>query len=159
MKNPHKTRKVRCGHCSAQACQHFCSSCLCYTDISSPSVRLWVAEWHPYAQSNACSCPRSQTAHRRRAAGAGQLCMFKSVKSPGLTDAKQQMMMPQMFFFLSRRRVIFSLLWFQITFWQLQLDRHRLKMSKVAERWAMLLVSVFSYAIDLFIEPLTAQHH
>lgn len=27
-----------------------------------------------------------------------------------------------------------SLLWFQITFWQLQLDRHRLKMSKVAER-------------------------
>lgn len=51
-----------------------------------------------------------------------------------------------------------SWLWFQITFWQLQLDRHRLKMSKVAERWAMLLVSVFSYAIDLFIEPLTAQH-
>lgn len=47
-----------------------------------------------------------------------------------------------------------SLLWFQITFWQLQLDRHRLKMSKVAERWAMLFVSLFSLAIDLFIEPL-----
>lgn len=47
-----------------------------------------------------------------------------------------------------------SLLWFQITFWQLQLDRHRLKMSKVAERWAMCFVSLFSLAIDLFIEPL-----
>lgn len=47
-----------------------------------------------------------------------------------------------------------SLLWFQITFWQLQLDRHRLKMSKVAERWAMFFVSLFSLAIDLFIEPL-----
>lgn len=47
-----------------------------------------------------------------------------------------------------------SLLWFQITFWQLQLDRHRLKMSKVAERWAMFFVSLFSLAIDLFVEPL-----
>lgn len=47
-----------------------------------------------------------------------------------------------------------SLLWFQITFWQLQLDRHRLKMSKVAERWAILFVSLCSLAIDLFIEPL-----
>ena len=47
-----------------------------------------------------------------------------------------------------------SLLWFQIAFWQLQLDRHRLKMSKVAERWAMFFVPLFSLAIDLFIEPL-----
>lgn len=31
----------------------------------------------------------------------------------------------------------------QITFWQLQLDRHRLKMSKVAERWAALFFRVF----------------
>uniref|UniRef100_A0A4W6EIH4 Regulator of G protein signaling 7 n=1 Tax=Lates calcarifer TaxID=8187 RepID=A0A4W6EIH4_LATCA len=37
----------------------------------------------------------------------------------------------------------------QITFWQLQLDRHRLKMSKVAE----------SLAIDLFIEPLNDVLH
>uniref|UniRef100_A0A674PAW1 Regulator of G protein signaling 7 n=1 Tax=Takifugu rubripes TaxID=31033 RepID=A0A674PAW1_TAKRU len=57
MKNPHKTRKVQCGHCSAQA-----------------YVLLSVME------KGDCSS-----------------------------------------------------LWFQITFWQLQLDRHRLKMSKVAE--------------------------
>lgn len=50
-----------------------------------------------------------------------------------------------------------SLLWFQISFWQLQLDRHRLKMSKVAERWAILLGSLFSLALDLFIEPLNGQ--
>lgn len=113
MKNPHKTRKVERARCSGAA-----GVVGVVADLSSASVCLRAAERHPYPQPDSRSCPRSQTAHRRRATGAGE-CQLT------LVTMSQTM--------LEKGDCSFHLC-FQITFWQLQLDRHRLKMSKVAER-------------------------
>lgn len=75
---PERYRWRRCWQSCVPQTVSSCETAVCVVSfllcLFCASVRVRTAERRAHAQSDSHSCPRSQTAHRRRATGAGQTC-------------------------------------------------------------------------------------